>query len=482
MKYILGTVSFIILLAFISCELPFDSHPIEFFPRPATDQIWVAQFYSGGVQCDTSSHYTPPDIKSILNRAGVYVADTAVEMYGTCDGCECPAYAAMHYALINESDLGRAQRIGFKPRPLPWLYIRTQRVQYACNDTLNFTITNYSSSDAYLPFCGSRIRYWIEIRLDGQWCEFAPVSSETCIDSGSQMIQIRPHQKLNQRLPLSSIENLTDAKYRIKIVYRENYMNSIGYAYSNPFTVTCPSDSISNVLRVLSGSWNWVKSEGGIAGVTITPASTGYTRNIVYNYNLSYESYKNDSLEFISPFSIYYVTESPVDTFPVIHYEALPEYRDQMIFSITRDTLVLSDRCIDCFIHTYVKVPTSPRPVPFTNISINCIGFRESIQAIINTQHEFDSLVSISGIANCLSPTIDFENYTLLGMLITSGGDWVEYIPSIMDMRNDVIVFNVKVIVHGSSEPVNWHQEWLVTPKITQYQTVLFQATYIRDY
>jgi hypothetical protein len=357
MKYILGTVTFIILLAFISCESPFDSHPIEFFPRPAADQIWVAQFYSGGVQCDSSSHYTPPDIKSILNRAGVYVADTAVEMYGTCDGCECPAYRAMHYALINKSDLGRAQRIGFRPRPLPWLHIRTQRLQYACTDTLNFTITNYTNYNAYLPFCGSRIQYWIEIRLDGQWYEFALVNSEICIDSGSQMIQIRPHKKINQRLPLSSIENLVDAKYRLKMGYRLDNMYYAQFAYSNPFTVTCPNDSSSNVPQALYGSWNWVKSEGGIARVTITPASAGYTRKVVYNPNLTYEWYKNDSLEAMSVFSVYYVTEAPLDTFPVIHYDSLPEYQDKMIYSLTNDTLVLSDRCIDCFTHTYIRRP-----------------------------------------------------------------------------------------------------------------------------
>jgi hypothetical protein len=481
MKYFLETVSFIILLAFGSCEFPFNTSPIDFSPTRSTTQLWVAQFYSGGVQCDTSSHYTPPDIKSILNRAGIYVADTEVEMYGTCDGCECPAYAAMHYALIYESDIDRAQRIGFRPRPLPLLYIRTQWIQYACTDTLNFTITNYTQYDAYLPFCGSRIHYWIEIMLDGQWYEFASTNSIPCVDTTTQMVRIRSRQKLYQRLPLSSIENLMDAKYRVKMVYHFDDMSSIRYSYSNPFQITCPNDSSPNVPRALYGSWNWVKSQGGIGGVTITPASAGYTRKVVYNPNLTYEWYNNDSLEVMSGFSIYYVTEAPMDTFPVIHYDSLPEFQDKMIYSLTNDTLVLNDRCIDCFIHTFIKIPTSPRPIPFTNISVDCISLESPDHAIINTQQEYDSLISRSSMTDCLSPTIDFKNHTLLGMMIDSGGDSADYIPSIMDMRNGVIVFNVKVIVHGSSEPIHWHKEWVIIPKLSQYQTVSFQKTYIRD-
>jgi hypothetical protein len=518
-----------ILLAFISCEYPSSTNTTEIIP--SSNQIWVAQFYSGGVQCDTSNHYTPPDIKSILTHAGVYVADTDVEPYAVCEACSCPAYAAMHYALIRESDLERAQRIGFRPRPLPWLFIRTQRVQYACTDTLNFTITNFTRYDAYLPSCGSRIHYWIEIRLDGQWYEFASTNTIPCNDTATQMIQIRPYQKLNQRLPLSSIENLVDAKYRIKMVYHFDTMNSIRYAYSNPFSVTCPSDSSSNVPRALYGSWNWVKSQGGIAGVTITPASAGYTRKVVYNPNMTYEWYKNDSLEVMSAFSIYYITESPLDTFPVIHYDSLPEFQDKMIYSLKNDTLVLSDRCIDCFVHTYVKVPTSPRPIPFTNISVDCINRVSSggyWKGVVNTQLEYDNLIykmfqqpldeywnsnfenmlehakeeypgltdseyveivtkrfyeipPFLGTANCTIPTIDFSHYTLLGMGVNGGGCSIDHIPTVTDSRNGHIVFKVNIYEHGSCE-MGWSfNEWVIIPKISQYQTILFQKNYIRD-
>ena len=353
MKNILNTTAIIILLAFASCDYPSGARTVD--TLPSSNQVWVAQFYSGGVQCDTSSHYTPPDTKSILNRAGVYVADTDVEPYATCDGCECPAYAAMHYALIPESDLARAERIGFRPRPLPWLYIRTQRFNYDCTDTLNFSITNFTRYTAYLPSCGSQIYYSIEIMSNGRWEQFTAINNGPCIDIVPQYVKIHPHQTLRERLPLSSVGNWIDDLYRISMVYHFDNLKSICYAHSNPFRVTCATDTTNLIPRELYGSWNWIKSQGGIAGITITPATAGYTRKVVYHYNLLYESYKNDSLELVSPFSVYDLAESPFGSHLFIHYEALPAYRDQYIYQLTRDTLVLGDNCIDCFVHTYVR-------------------------------------------------------------------------------------------------------------------------------
>ena len=91
--------------------------------RPPADQLtWVAHFYSGGVQCDPSSKYDPPDVRTVLGAAGVAVFETTVEPYAVCAACSCPSYAAMHYALIKKVDLSKAEGVGFQemsPPPNP---------------------------------------------------------------------------------------------------------------------------------------------------------------------------------------------------------------------------------------------------------------------------------------------------------------------------------------------------------------------------
>ena len=262
----------------------------------------------------------------------------------------------MYYVLINESNLDRAQRLGFRKCPLPWLYVRTGKMNYACTDTVRFTITNFFSKDAYLPACGIIIRYEMEIFVNNQWYDFTAVNDGPCIDLYPSYVKIQPNKKLRVQLPLSDITNLINAKYRFKLSYNFGTDKALLYAYSNPFSITCSSDTTGRVPTALYGSWNWVKSVGGIAGMTITPASAGYTRKVVYNPNMTFESYKNDSLENIYPFSVYYITESTLDSFPVVHYDSLPAYQDQSIYSITNDTLVSLDRCVDCFSHTYVRM------------------------------------------------------------------------------------------------------------------------------
>jgi hypothetical protein len=56
----------------------------------APELTWVTKFFVGGKQCDTSSHYTPPDVEKILNDAGISVYATTVEHYGVCAACGCP--------------------------------------------------------------------------------------------------------------------------------------------------------------------------------------------------------------------------------------------------------------------------------------------------------------------------------------------------------------------------------------------------------
>jgi hypothetical protein len=79
---------------------------------------WVAKFYQGGAQCDAEV-YRPPDTRGLLEGAGIAVLDVAEEEYAVCAACGCPDYAGVRYALINESDIGKAGGMGFQPSDPP---------------------------------------------------------------------------------------------------------------------------------------------------------------------------------------------------------------------------------------------------------------------------------------------------------------------------------------------------------------------------
>ena len=104
------------------------------------------------------------------------------------------------------------------------------------------------------------------------------------------------------------------------------------------------------------GNWNWVKSVGGIAGVTITPASAGYTERLMLKSDNNRESYRNDTLVATTQFTIRW-EKSPFspDSVDVIHYADTIRFMDQIISVICSDTLGLFDLCYDCFGHTYTR-------------------------------------------------------------------------------------------------------------------------------
>lgn len=79
--------------------------------------VWVAQYFSGGAQCEPGSKYDPPDVKQLLERAGIVVYETRKKSQLRCLACSmCPSYAAIHYARIQRNKVDAAQRLGFWPK------------------------------------------------------------------------------------------------------------------------------------------------------------------------------------------------------------------------------------------------------------------------------------------------------------------------------------------------------------------------------
>ena len=77
------------------------------------ERVWVAREFQGGKQC--VEDYEPPDVRELLEKRGVSVAETAVEPMPVCLACEvCKAYAGRHYALIDGAGVEVAREAGFE--------------------------------------------------------------------------------------------------------------------------------------------------------------------------------------------------------------------------------------------------------------------------------------------------------------------------------------------------------------------------------
>jgi hypothetical protein len=61
----------------------------------------------------------------VLGVKGIIVFETKVEELGKCDACSYPSYAALHFALIQKSDLIKAENLGFEEEESPrWLKVQ----------------------------------------------------------------------------------------------------------------------------------------------------------------------------------------------------------------------------------------------------------------------------------------------------------------------------------------------------------------------
>ena len=112
---VLTTMSMLALLT--GCQTALQAESTA--PAPDDERVWVAARVVGGKSCQ-SPPFAPPDTKQALEEAGITVFETAIEYMGVCMACDiCPAYAAIHRALIPQADMERARQLGFQPGDAP---------------------------------------------------------------------------------------------------------------------------------------------------------------------------------------------------------------------------------------------------------------------------------------------------------------------------------------------------------------------------
>ena len=114
-------------------------------------------------------------------------------------------------------------------------------------------------------------------------------------------------------------------------------------------------------LEKLFGTWEWISSSGGFAGITTSHDSVGNTKTIEFTKKGIYKSYKNGDLIEKRKFTIkkgssIYTSD---DANLIIYKENLNKNKNhnpnEMIRYLENDTLILYEECYDCYSNLYIR-------------------------------------------------------------------------------------------------------------------------------
>jgi hypothetical protein len=115
----------------------------------------------------------------------------------------------------------------------------------------------------------------------------------------------------------------------------------------------CAATTPPTLESRLVGTWEWVEMSGGIAGVTMTPASTGHTRSLRFTETGRVEAYEDGDLKGTVGFK---VAEGADDETLAVQYDApLMDFDAQTATFPADGELVLIDPCCDGFMYRYVR-------------------------------------------------------------------------------------------------------------------------------
>jgi hypothetical protein len=112
-------------------------------------------------------------------------------------------------------------------------------------------------------------------------------------------------------------------------------------------------DGIPQILDRVVGEWEWVRSVGGIGGNTITPESVGYTKIMCFGRDSTCHEYRNNSLYLSTRFRLY---QQPLGKV-LVDMLQIDDSEPLQIVTVTDTTLDLMDECIDCYLHSYRRLP-----------------------------------------------------------------------------------------------------------------------------
>ncbi|WP_366187418.1 hypothetical protein [Flavobacterium ovatum] len=113
---------------------------------------------------------------------------------------------------------------------------------------------------------------------------------------------------------------------------------------------SCSTDRNVPQYQAVFGKWNWIESTGGIAGMPLTPQSTGNTIQLEIT-KTTIGKYVDGKLESEQTYTIQIEPSIFGGEKPMIIYEN----DSKSSFEIKNNQLFLNEECNDCFLSTYQK-------------------------------------------------------------------------------------------------------------------------------
>jgi hypothetical protein len=126
------------------------------------------------------------------------------------------------------------------------------------------------------------------------------------------------------------------------------------YPWSDSTTIDLEPEKAG--LSGIYGSWQWIRSIGGIGGWMTTPESQKASRTLVFLHPKTVQLYENDSLVYSVPFKLAAKMLPTQDTIRSLRYSPPWGSLLYMYIWIMGDTLFLNERCADCGSNVYAKI------------------------------------------------------------------------------------------------------------------------------
>ena len=120
-------------------------------------------------------------------------------------------------------------------------------------------------------------------------------------------------------------------------------------------TIACDGSTGPSDLPRILGRWDWVESTGGIAGVTLTPASTGHEMSLQFLPVGQVRLYEDGSLVRTVGYGV--VGDPEADSVELTYQPALWGFESQTATFPSDLELVLTDPCCDGFTYRWVRAP-----------------------------------------------------------------------------------------------------------------------------
>jgi len=116
---------------------------------------------------------------------------------------------------------------------------------------------------------------------------------------------------------------------------------------------SCSIFSSNSKHSEIVGQWEWIRSVGGLFTQVSTPDSVGVP-NSHFNFNSdnTFSFFRADTLVTTGKYSL-----QQLDDNTIISYDTKNDvlFTDQRVTFKGSDTLILTDRCSDCFTDTYFR-------------------------------------------------------------------------------------------------------------------------------